>query len=211
MLISEICIKRPVFATVLSLVILLIGAVSFFKLSVRGVPDVDPPLIVVTSHYDGASAEYMEKNITNLIEKSMRAVKNVDYIASSSSVGVSKITIFFKLDADLDQALSDIRSKISEISFGFPSDMELPQAAKQDSDSFPSLWLIISSNHHDTLSLTDIIEKQVLIQLERINSVGMALVRGGKYYTVKINLDPTKLYQYKITPLELESIIKSQK
>jgi HAE1 family hydrophobic/amphiphilic exporter-1 len=210
MLISEICIKRPVFATVLSLVILLVGAVSFFKLSIRGVPDVDPPLIVVTSNYDGASAEYMEKNITNLIEKSMRAVKNVDYIASNSSVGSSKITIFFKLNADLDQALSDIRSKISEISFSFPSDMQLPQAAKQDADSFPSLWLIVSSNHHDALNLTDIIEKQVLIQLERIDSVGMALVRGGKYYTVKVNLDPLKLYQYKITPLDLESIIKSQ-
>jgi HAE1 family hydrophobic/amphiphilic exporter-1 len=210
MLISEICIKRPVFATVLNLIILLIGAVSFSKLSIRSVPDVDPPLIVVTSSYDGASAQYMEKNITNLIEKTMRSVKSVDYIASSSSVGSSAVTIFFKLNADLDKALSDVRSKISEISFGFPSDMRIPQAAKQDAGSFPSLWLIIGSKNHDPLSLTDIIEKQVLIQLERINSVGVALVRGGKYYTVKVNLDPLKLYRYKITPLELESIIKSQ-
>jgi HAE1 family hydrophobic/amphiphilic exporter-1 len=210
MLISEICIKRPVFATVLSLIILLVGATSFFKLSIRGVPDVDPPLIVVTSQYNGSSAEYMEKNITNLIEKSMRSIKNVDFISSSSSVGTSRVIIFFKLNADLDQALSDIRSKISEISFSFPSDMQLPQAAKQDADGFPSLWLIISSNQHDPLSLTDIIEKQVLIQLERIDSVGMGLVRGGKYYTVKINLDPIKLYQYKMTPLEIEGAIKSQ-
>lgn len=210
MVISEICIKRPVFATVMSLMILLIGLVSFSKLTIRGAPDVDPPLISVTANYGGANAEYMANKVTRILEQAMRSIKQVDFITSQSLTGTSKINIFFTLDADIDQALSDVRSEISKISLQFPSDMQIPQASKQDADSNPSIFLIVNSDNYTTEQLTDIVQKQILLQLERIDAVGTGVIRGPKYNTVIINLDPLKLYQYNLDPLNIANIINSQ-
>lgn len=210
MVISEICIKRPVFATVMSLMILLIGLVSFSKLTIRGAPDVDPPLISITANYPGASAEYMANKITPVLERAMRSIKQTDYITSQSSTGSTKVTIVFDLNADIDQALSDVRSEISKISLQFPSDMQIPQASKQDADSNPSIFLIVSSDNYTTEQLTDIVQKQALVQLERVDAVGTTVVRGGKYSTVIIKLDPVKLYQYNLDPKTVADIINSQ-
>ena len=210
MIISEICIKRPVFATVLSLLAILIGLISFNKLDIRGAPDIDPPIITVSSKYTGASAEYMEKNVTNIVEQAMRTIKNVDYITSYSSIGSSKINIFFKLDADINSALSDVRSQIAAVSFNLPTGMQTPQASKQDSDNSPSIFLIVESSKFNALDLTYIVQKQVTLQLERIDSVGSAVIHGGQYYTIKVNVDPVALYKYQINLPDLISIINSQ-
>jgi len=210
MRISEICIKRPVFATVMSLMILLIGLVSFSKLTIRGAPDVDPPLISVTASYGGASAEYMANKVTTVLEQAMRSIKQVDFITSQSTTGSSKINIFFELNADIDQALSDVRSEISKISLAFPSDMQIPQASKQDADSNPSMFLIVSSDNYTTAQLTDIVQKQILLQLERVDAVGTGIIRGPKYNTVIIDLDPLKLYQYNLDPVSIANIINAQ-
>lgn len=210
MVISEICIKRPVFATVMSLMILLIGLVSFSKLTIRGAPDVDPPLISITASYGGASAEYMANKVTAVLEQAMRSIKQVDFITSQSSTSTSKINIFFSLNAGIDQALSDVRSEISKISLHFPSDMQIPQASKQDADSNPSIFLIVSSDNYTTEQLTDITQKQILLQLERIDAVGTGVIRGPKYSTVIINLNPLKLYQYNLDPKSIADVINSQ-
>ena len=210
MRISEICIQRPVFSTVLSLIIVLIGGILFSKLSIRGTPNIDIPVITISSVYPGSSAEYMEKNVTTRVEKAIRSVKNVDYTTSTSSTGSSSVIVKFKLGSDLNEALSDIRSKIADLSFDLPYDMRTPVASKQDPDNFPSLWLVVNSDKYTTLDLTDIVEKQILVQLERIASVGRTMFVGSKFYTVKIDLNPEKLYQYGINPADLEQIIKSQ-
>lgn len=210
MLISELCIKRPVFATVLSLVIITLGAVFFSKLQIRGTPDISMPIITISSTYDGADASYMEKDITTRIEKELKTIKNIDSISSSSSTGQSEITLTFLLSTDIETALNDVRSKISDITYLFPEEMKTPSVAKLDSDNFPSIFLSISSDVYTDLELTKIVEDSIKTILEKLESVGKAQIYGGKYYSMRIEPDPIKLYQYGLPLLRIEQAIEKQ-
>lgn len=210
MLLSEICIKRPVFATVLSLIVLTLGAVFFTKLQIRGTPDISIPIINVTAQYPGADALYMEKEITTRIEKALKTVKNLDFITSQSSTGQSNITLSFLLNTDIEVALNDVRSKVSDITYLFPQDMKAPSVAKLDADSFPSLFLSIESEHYDDLELTKIVEDSIQTPLDKLETVGQSNVYGGQDYVMKIEPDINKLFQYKISLLEIEAAIREQ-
>ncbi|MGL4226149.1 MAG: efflux RND transporter permease subunit, partial [Rickettsia sp.] len=210
MLLSEICIKRPVFATVLSLVIVALGAIFFTKLQIRGTPDISVPIINVNAHYAGADALYMEKEITTRIEKTLKTVKNLDYITSQSSTGESSITLSFLLSTDIEIALNDVRSKISEITYMLPQDMKAPSVAKLDADSFPSLFISVESDHYNDLELTKIVEDSLQTPLDKLEPVGQSQIYGGREYIMRIEPDSKKLYQHKISLLEIESAIKEQ-
>ncbi|WP_341793083.1 efflux RND transporter permease subunit [Rickettsia endosymbiont of Ceutorhynchus obstrictus] len=210
MLLSEICIKRPVFATVLSLIIVTLGAVFFTKLQIRGTPDISVPIINVTALYPGADALYMEKEITTRIEKALKTVKNLDFTTSQSSTGQTNITLSFLLSTDIEVALNDVRSKVSDITYMFPKDMKAPSVAKLDADSFPSLFLSIESNQYNDLELTKIVEDSLQTPLDKLETVGQSNIYGGYDYVMKIEPDPKKLYQYKISPLEIEAAITEQ-
>lgn len=210
MSLSEICIKRPVFTIVLSLVIVILGAVFFTRLQIRGTPDISFPVITVHAQYVGADALYMEKEITTRIEKALKTVKNLDSITSQSSIGSSYITLTFLLSADIEIALNDVRSKISDITYMFPQDMKTPSVSKLNSDNFPSLFLSINSDVYDDLELTKIVQDRVKTVLEKFETIGQVKVYGGKYYSMRIEPDPVKLYQYKMSVLEIEDAIKKQ-
>lgn len=210
MLLSEICIKRPVFSTVLSLVIVALGAIFFTKLQIRGTPDISIPIINVNAYYEGADALYMEKEITTRIEKALKTVKNLDYITSQSSTGTSSITLSFLLSTDIEVALNDVRSKISDITYMFPQDMKAPSVAKLDADSFPSLFISVESDQYNDLELTKIVEDSLQIPLDKLESVGQSQIYGGREYIMRIEPDAKKLYQHKISLLEIESAIKEQ-
>ncbi|HJK87648.1 MAG TPA: efflux RND transporter permease subunit [Candidatus Megaira endosymbiont of Hartmannula sinica] len=208
--ISTISIKRPVTTIVMSLIIITLGVVAFFRMQVRNTPNISPPIITVESRYGGADANYMENQITTPLEKSFKNLKNIDFISSSSASGSSKITLFFKLDTNLETSLSDVRSKISALSNIFPEDMSLPSASKFDVDNFASIWLSVSSENRDDLELTRIIDNQIKSEIEKLPAVGSAIVFGGRYYIMKIEPDLKKLQQYNISPIEIESMIRSQ-
>ncbi|WP_319796094.1 efflux RND transporter permease subunit, partial [Rickettsia conorii] len=210
MLLSEICIKRPVFATVLNLVIVALGAIFFTKLQIRGTPDISVPIINVEAHYAGADALYMEQEITTRIEKALKTVKNLDYITSQSSTGKSSITLSFLLSTDIEVALNDVRAKISDITYMFPQDMKAPSVAKLDADSFPSLFISVESDQYSDLELTKIIEDNLQTPLDKLESVGQSQIYGGREYIMRIEPDSRKLYQHKISLLEIESAIKEQ-
>lgn len=210
MSISEICIKRPVFATVLSLILIALGAIFFTKLQIRGTPDIDPPIINISTNYPGADALYMEKEVTTRIEKELRTVKYLDFITSSSGTGYSNITLMFKLSADMETSLNDVRSKISDISYVFPDDMRLPSVSKIDSDNFPSLYISVNTDQYNQLQLTEIVQDQIADLLEKLPSVGKVMIFGAKTYVMRIEPDPVKMYQYKISPRDLETAIRSQ-
>jgi len=210
MLLSEICIKRPVFATVLSLVIVVLGAVFFTKLSVRGTPDISFPIINISANYEGADALYMEKQITTRIEKALKTVKNLDVITSQSSTGSSNITLSFLLNTDIEVALNDVRSKISDIISLFPQDMKAPSIEKMDADNFPSLFISIDSELYNDLELTKIVQDSIQKVLDKLPTVGQSYIYGGKYYSMRIEPNPVKLYQYKMSPLEIENAIRKQ-
>lgn len=210
MLLSDICIKRPVFTTVLSLIIITLGTIFFTKLQIRDTPNINPPIITVQSQYEGSDALYMERQITTRLEKELKTLKNLDFMSSESTVGGSSIVLSFKLDTDIEIALNDVRSKVSGISNLLPDDMNSPAISKMDSDSFPSLWLSINSDRHDSLELTRISDNQIKSILEKLPTVGNSRIFGARYYTMRIEPHNAKLVQHKITPFEIEQAIRAQ-
>lgn len=210
MQLAEICIKRPVFTIVLSLIILAFGSIFFNKLQVRGTPNINPPVITVQSSYAGADALYMEKQITTNIEKALKTVKNLKSMSSTSSVGSSMIILQFNLNTDIEIALNDVRSMISDATHFFPDDMKTPAIAKMDSDAWPSFWISINSERHDSLELTKISDNQIKSVLEKLPTVGNSRIYGARYYTMSIQPIATKMFQHKLTPFELEAAIYSQ-
>jgi len=210
MQLPEICIRRPVFTTVLSLIILSLGAIFFTKLQVRGTPNINLPLITVQSEYPGADALYMERQITQRIEKTLKTVKNLESISSTSAVGESNIMLAFSLEADIEIALNDVRSMISDLSQIFPDDMKMPSVAKMDSDAWPSLWISINSSRHDELELTRISDNEIKSVLEKLPTVGNSRIFGAKYYSMRIEPLNTKMFQHKLSPLDLEIAIREQ-
>lgn len=206
----EICIKRPVFTIVLSLILMALGGIFFTKLQIRDTPNVNPPIITITSRYPGADAMYMEKQITTRIEKAVKTVSNLEDMSSSSSVGESQIVMFFSLDADIEIALNDIRSLISDISKSFPDDMKMPTVAKMDSDAWPSFWITINSDRHDNLELTHISDSQIKSVLKKLPTVGKSAIYGARYYTMRIEPISTKMFQHQLTPFDLEKSLRAQ-
>ena len=210
MRLPEICIRRPVFTIVLSLIIMSLGSIFFTKLQVRGTPNVSPPIITVSSYYPGADALYMEKRITSSVEKALKTIKNLDSMSSTSSVGNSMVMLAFDLDSDIEVALNDVRSMISDIVQSFPDDMKAPSVAKMDADAWPSFWISINSSRHDDLELTRISDNQIKSVLEKLPTVGNSRIYGARYYTMRIEPINTKMFQHKLTPVELERSISVQ-
>ena len=210
MQLPEICIRRPVFTIVLSLIIMSLGAIFFTKLQVRGTPNINPPIITVRSDYPGSDALYMEKQITTRIEKALKTIKNLESMSSSSSVGESMIILAFDLDTDIEVALNDVRSMISDINQIFPDDMKPPSVAKMDSDAWPSFWISINSSKHDDLELTRISDNQIKSVLEKLPTVGNSKIFGARYYTMRIEPINAKMFQHKLSPIELEKAISAQ-
>lgn len=210
MLLTDICIKRPVFTTVLSLIIMTLGIMFFTKLQIRGTPNIDPPVINITARYPGADALYMEQQITTPIEKELKTIKNIDFIASKSSRGASNISLTFILDSDIEIALNDVRSRVSNMSSLFPDDMDPPSVEKLSSDNFPSLWISINSDRHDDLELTLIADTYIKNALERLPAVGESRVYGARYYSMRIDPINAKMYEHKITPIDIENAVKAQ-
>lgn len=210
MQLTKICIKKPVFTIVINLIIITLGAIFYTKLEIRNTPNINPPIITVESHYEGANALYMERQITTRLEKALKTLKNLDSINSESEVGQSRIILSFKLDTDIEIALNDVRSKISDINYIFPEGMNSPAITKMDSDSFPSMWISINSNRHDDLELTRISDNQIKSILEKLPTVANARIFGARYYSMTIEPDIIKLFQHKISPFEIEQAIKAQ-
>lgn len=210
MQLPEICIRRPVFTIVLSLIIMSLGAIFFTKLQVRGTPNINPPIITVRSDYPRSDALYMEKQITTRIEKALKTIKNLESMSSSSSVGESMIILAFDLDTDIEVALNDVRSMISDINQIFPDDMKPPSVAKMDSDAWPSFWISINSSKHDDLELTRISDNQIKSVLEKLPTVGNSKIFGARYYTMRIEPINAKMFQHKLSPIELEKAISAQ-
>lgn len=210
MQLPEICIKRPVFTIVLSLILMALGGIFFTKLQIRGTPNINPPIITITSIYPGADAMYMEKQITTRIEKAVKTVSNLEDMSSSSSVGQSQIMMFFSLDADIEVALNDIRSLISDTSKSFPDDMKMPTVAKMDSDAWPSFWITINSDRHDNLELTQISNNQIKSVLKKLPTVGKSVIYGARDYTMRIEPISSKMFQHQLTPFDLEKSLRAQ-
>jgi multidrug efflux pump len=196
---SELSLKRPIFAIVCSIVIIIFGAIGYNFLGVREYPAIDPPVISVRTSYTGANAEIIETQITEPLEKAVNGVEGVKTITSSSSQGSSSITVEFELNVDLEKAANDVREKVSQAINVLPQDIDSPPSVnKQDADSDPIVYMQMLSDKRTLLELTEFGENVVQERLQTINGVSAVNVLGNRY-SMRIWFDPSKLSAYKLS------------
>ena len=207
---SEISIKRPVLAIVLSLVILIFGFIGFNFLGIREYPSVDPPIITVTTDYAGANADVVESQITEPLEEAINGIAGIRTITSTSAEGRSRITIEFNLSEDLEAAANDVRDKVSGARRRLPEDAEPPTVNKADADSDPIVFLNINSEKRSLLELSAIAENTFKERLQTISGVSEVRIWGEKRYAMRLWMDPIKLAAYQLTPLDVLNAVESQ-
>jgi len=210
MMLSDISVRRPVFAAVAAIVLCVIGAAAFFFLPVRELPDVDPPIVSVSTSYAGASAEVIENRITEPIEQQVAGIQGVERITSSSRDGRSNVTIEFALDRDIDVAASDVRDRVSRVQGRLPDQAQPPEVAKADSDSQPIMILFLRSSSMNRLELTDYADRNLLDRLATVPGVAQAQIYGEQRYAMRIWLDAAAMGARGLTVSDVEQALTSQ-
>ncbi len=205
--ISSISINRPVLATVISILIVLFGAIGFGFLGVREYPSVDPPVITVTTNYVGANADIIESQITEVLEESINGIAGIRSLTSVSSDGRSTITVEFELDVDLEAAANDVRDRVSRSLRNLPADVDPPIVAKSDADSNPILSMTIQSDQRSMLELSQIANDIFKERLQTIPGVSAINVWGEKKYSMKLLLDPVRMAGLGITPTDVRNAL----
>lgn len=208
--ISELSIRRPVLATVLTIIILLFGMIGYNTLGVREYPSVDNPIISVTCSYAGANAEVIESQITEPLEQNINGIPGIRSLTSTSQQGQCRITIEFDLSVDLETAANDVRDKVSRAQRFLPRDCDPPTVSKADADAMPILMVAIQSDCRTLLELSEIADLTVKEQLQTIPDVSSVQIWGEKRYSMRIWLDPVKMAAYGITPVDIKNTITSE-
>lgn len=210
MKISEICIERPVFATVLSLVVMLLGLVSYDRLSVREYPKIDEPVVTVSTSYRGASADIIESQVTKPMEDSLAGIEGVEVITSISRAEQSQISVRFKLEREPDSAAADVRDRVSRVRNRLPDEVDEPVIAKVEADANPIIWLAFSSEKHSPLEVTDVANRIVKPRLQTLTGAADVRVFGERKFAMRIWLDKQRLAAYRLTPADVEDALRRQ-
>ena len=210
MRISDLCIKRPVFATVLSLVIMLLGIVSYTRLPVREYPKIDEPVVTVGTTYRGASAEIIESQVTKPLEDSLAGIEGVEVITSISRAENSQISVRFKLERAPDSAASDVRDRVSRVRNKLPDAVDEPVIAKVEADANPVIWIAFSSDKHSALEVTDVATRIVKPRLQTLPGAADVRVFGDRKFAMRIWLDKQRLAAYQLTPADVEDALRKQ-
>ena len=207
MSLSSVSIKRPVLATVFSLVILLFGAIGMTYLGVREFPSVDPPIISVSTSYPGANSDVIETQITEPLEQSINGIPGIRTLTSQSRQGSSRITVEFELSVDMETAANDVRDKVSQAQRRLPRDCDPPTVSKADADASPIMMIAVKSAQRSLLEISEIADLTFKEQLQTISGVSAVIIWGEKRYAMRIWLDPAKLAGYQLTPLDVRNAI----
>ena len=208
--ISELSIKRPVLATVLTLIIILFGIIGYQSLGVREYPSVDNPIISVTCSYSGANADVIENQITEPLEQNINGIPGIRSLSSVSRQGQSRITVEFELSVDLETAANDVRDKVSRAQRYLPDDCDPPTVSKADADATPILMVAIQSDKRSLLELSEIADLTVKEQLQTISDVSSVSIWGEKRYSMRLWLDPAKMAGYGVTPMDVKNAIDKE-
>ena len=208
MQLAETSIRRPVFATVLSLLIVLIGAVSFNRLTVREYPKIDEPVVTVSVRYAGASAEVIESQVTKPLEDSIAGIDGVDVITSISRAEQGQITVRFRLEKDADSAAAEVRDRTSRVRNRLPQAIDEPVIAKVEADAFPVIFLTFSSETLSALQINDLINRVVKSRLQTVTGVADVRIFGERKYAMRVWLDTDKLASYRLTTQDVEDAIR---
>ncbi len=210
MFLPELCIKRPVLATVMSLAIILIGVITFLRLPVREYPNIDSPVVSVRTVYPGASAEIIESQVTQPLEDSLSGIEGIRTIKSVSREEVSQITVEFLLERDVDSAANDVRDRTARVRGQLPSEAEDPVVAKIEADAQAIMWLAFSSERYSALEITDYADRVIVDRLQALPGVASIIIGGQRRYAMRLWLDRDRMAAYRLTPQDVETALKSQ-
>ncbi|BAI73964.1 hydrophobic/amphiphilic exporter-1 (plasmid) [Azospirillum sp. B510] len=210
MVLSDISVRRPVLATVMSLALMLIGIVSYQRLSVREYPRIDEPVVTVETTYKGASAQIIESQVTQTLEDSLAGIEGIDVMSSISRAEKSQITLRFRLDRNVDVAASDVRDRVGRVRAALPSEIDEPVIAKVEADAQPIIYLAFSSDRHSPLEVTDFADRYVKDRLQNLPGVAQVRIFGERRFAMRLWLDPQRMAAYRVTPQDVETALRRQ-
>src|SRR6478609_9891480 len=209
--ISELSLKRPVLAIVMSILIVVFGPTAFKFLGVRDYPAIDPPNISVSTSYGGANPDIIETQITEPLEKAINGIAGIKNITSSSSSGSSNINVEFDLGIDLEAAANDVRDKVSQAARSLPSDLDAPPVvSKADASSDAIISMTVQSNTRNQLQVTEYANNVLVERLQTIPGVSGIQIWGEKRYAMRIWFDPAKMSAYNLTPADVETALNRE-
>lgn len=210
MILSDTSVKRPVFASVISLILVIFGLVSFDRLPLREYPDIDPPVVSIETSYPGASASIVETKITQILEDRISGVEGIRFIDSSSTDGRSNISIEFSIDQDIDAAANDIRDRISGILDNIPDEADPPEISKADGNNDVITWLNLSSETMSSPELSDYAERYLVDKFSALDGVARIRAGGAQNYALRVWIDRKKLAARELTISDIERALRSE-
>ncbi|MCL1142595.1 efflux RND transporter permease subunit [Shewanella gaetbuli] len=210
MILTDLSVKRPVFASVISILLIVLGLVSFDKLPLREYPHIDPPVVSVETNYRGASSAVVESRITKLIEDRISGVEGIRHISSSSSDGRSDVTIEFDISRDIEAATNDIRDRVAGLLDNLPEEADPPEIQKANGGDEVIMWLNLVSDRMDTLQLTDYANRYLVDRFSIIDGVSTLRLGGGKVYAMRVWIDRQALAARNLTVTDIESALRSE-
>ncbi len=210
MLLSDVSVRRPVFAAVLSILLTIVGVVAFLSLSVREYPDTDPPIVSVETIYTGAAASVVEARITQPIEEALSGIEGIQTITSRSRDGSADISIEFRPGRDIDSAANDVRDRVGSVTEDLPEEALAPEVRKVDADSNPILFLVVSRPGWSRLELSDYVDRNLVDRFSTIDGVARVFIGGQARPSMRVWLDANKLAAFQLTPADVEGALRTQ-
>ncbi|MGH7497756.1 MAG: efflux RND transporter permease subunit [Gemmatimonadales bacterium] len=210
MKLSDLSIRRPVLASMLSLALILFGVIGYTRLAVREFPDVDPPIVSVSTELPGANPQVVESAVTDILEEELSTVEGLRTITSGSAEGFSNITLEFNLERGVEAAAQDVRDKVARVRGRLPEDVREPVVAKQEADAQPFFWLALSGENYDLLQLSDIGDRLVKSRLQTLPGVGQARIFGERRFSMRVWLSASELSARGLTVQDVQQAIRSR-
>ncbi len=210
MQLSDLSVKRPVFAAVVAMLIAVVGIVGFFSLSVREYPDVDPPIVSVETRYIGAAASVVETRITQVLEEQLAGLEGLQTITSRSRDGQSDITIEFTAGRNVDSAANDVRDRVGAAAGNLPTEVEPPVVRKVDADAAPIMFLVVSKPGWSRLQLADWVDRNLLDRFSSIDGVARVFIGGEARPAMRVWMRPERLAAFGLTPADVETALRTQ-
>src|SRR5436309_2840519 len=210
MILSRISIRRPILATMMNLARVLFGVIGLSRLPVRELPDIDPPIVSVTTVYPGANAQVVETEVSERLEEVINNIEGIKTLRSESREGVSNITIEFDLSREIDIAAQDVRDRVARVRGNLPLDIREPIIAKQDADAQPVIWNALNSDRYSPLELTTLAERQIKPRLQAVPGVSSVIIGGEKRFAMRLWLDSSKMAARHVTVLDVQRALREQ-
>ena len=210
MVLSDISIRRPVLATVMSLLIVLLGIIAFDRLAVREYPKIDPPIVSVRTVLKGATAQVVESTITTPVEDALSGIEGIKTIKSQSREEVSQVTVTFVTDRDVEAAANDVRDRVSRVRSLLPDQADDPVVNKIEADAWPVMWVAVTSDRHTPMELTDYADRYLTDPMKAVPGVATVVIGGERRYSMRVWLDRERLAAHGMTAQDVEEALRRQ-